>query len=65
MLTLFHSLMNGSYNGRLERVLRYTAYLLIVAGQFSFLTLRQLLLDLEYRNKVLSQYQAQLPTSVR
>ncbi len=64
MLTLFHSLMNDSYNGRLERVLRYTAYLLIVAGQFSFLTLRQLLLDLEYRNKVLSQYQAQLPTSV-
>lgn len=64
MLTLFHSLMNDSYNGRLERVLRYTAYLLIVAGQFSFLTLRQLLLDLEYRNKILSQYQAQLPTSV-
>ena len=64
MLTLFHSLMNDSYNGRLERVLRYTAYLLIVARQFSFLTLRQLLLDLEYRNKVLSQYQSQLPTSV-
>lgn len=64
MLTLFHSLINDSYNGRLERVLRYTAYLLIVARQFSFLTLRQLLLDLEYRNKVLSRYQAQLPTSV-
>lgn len=64
MLALCRSLMNDNYNGRLERVLRYTAYLLIVAGQFSFLTLRQLLLDLEYRNKILSQYQAQLPTSV-
>lgn len=64
ILTLFRSLINDSYNGRLERVLRYATYLLIVAQQFSFLTLRQLLLDLEYRNQMLSQYQAELPPSV-
>lgn len=64
MLTLFRSLMNDSYNGRLERVLRYASYLLITARQFSFLTLRKLLLDLEYRNELLAQYQSVVPPSV-
>lgn len=64
MLTLFRSLINDNYNGRLERVLRYTVYLLIVAQKFSFLTLRRLLLDLEYRNATVAQYQSQLPPSV-
>lgn len=64
MLSLFHSLMNDSYNGRLERVLRYTVYLLIVAHEFSFLTLRKVLLDLEYRNAVIAKHQDQLPVSV-
>lgn len=64
MLTLFRSIMNDSYNGRLERVLRYATYLLITAEKFSFLTLRKLLLDLAYRNEILSQCQHQLPASV-
>lgn len=64
MLTLFRSLINNDYNGRLERVLRYSTYLLTLAGQFSFLTLRKLLLDMEYRNEIVAQYQAELPASV-
>lgn len=64
MLTLFRSLMNDSYNGRLERVLRYATYLLIAAEQFSFLTLRKLLLNLTYRNEILAQHQHKLPASV-
>lgn len=64
MLTLFHSLLNDSYNGRLERVLRYATYLLTVAEHFSFLTLRKLLLDLEYRNYLVQAYRDLVPVSV-
>lgn len=64
MLSLFQSLLGNSYNGRLERVLRHATYLLVTAGSFSFITLRQLLLDLEYRSQVVQQYQTQVPVSV-
>ena len=64
MLALFRSLINESYNGRLERVLRYTIYLLVTAGQFSFLTLRRVLLDLEYRNDLVAKHRDALPASV-
>ncbi len=64
MLTLFHSLLNDSYNGRLERVLRYATYLLTAAEHFSFLTLRKLLLDLEYRNYLVQAYRDLVPVSV-
>lgn len=64
MLTLFHSLLNDSYNGRLERVLRYATYLLTAAEHFSFLTLRKLLLDLEYRNHLVQAYRDLVPVSV-
>lgn len=64
LLTLFKSLINDSYNGRLERVLRYASYLLLSAEKFSFLTLRKLLLDLEYRNQLVSAEEDRVPTSV-
>ncbi len=63
-LSLFQNLIGDNYNGNLERVLRYSVYLLMIARNFSFLTLRKLLLDLEYRNQILRQYQTALPTSV-
>lgn len=64
MLTLFKSLMKEEYNTQMERVLRYSCHLLMTAGQFSFMSLRQLLLDLEYRNGLVKQYEDQLPVSV-
>ncbi len=64
MLTLFQSLMQETYNGYLERVLRYATFLLTTAQKFSFITLRRLLLDIEYRNQILTELQAQLPVSV-
>lgn len=63
-LSLFQNLIGDNYNGNLERVLRYSIYLLMIAQNFSFLTLRKLLLDLEYRNQILRQHQTKLPTSV-
>lgn len=64
MLTLFKSLMNDEYNTQMERVLRYGCHSLMTAGQFSFVGLRKLLLDLEYRNDLLKQYESKLPLSV-
>lgn len=64
MLGLFQSLIADNYNSRLERVLRYSIYLLLVANEFNFSTLRRLLIELEYRQHLLSQYHEALPDSV-
>ncbi len=64
MLSLFQSLIADNYNSRLERVLRYSVYLLSIAQSFTFATLRQLLTDLDYRQQLLTQYRAELPESV-
>lgn len=64
MLGLFQSLIADNYNSRLERVLRYGIYLLSIASDFTFASLRQLLTDLEYRQKLLSECRSHLPESV-
>lgn len=64
MLSLFQSLIADNYNSRLERVLRYSIYLLSVAQCFTFVTLRRLLTELDYRQKLLGQYCVDLPDSV-
>lgn len=64
MLTLFRSLMGGDYNSELERVLRYASFLLMTASDFSFLRLRELLTDVEYRNKIIEQEKDNVPISV-
>ncbi len=62
-LDLFQLLLNN-YNGRLERVLRFSSYLLIANHNLSFLSLRQLLTDSEYRNQLVSQMSERVPTSI-
>lgn len=64
MLSLFQSLIADNYNSRLERVLRYSVYLLSIARSFTFTTLRQLLTDLDYRQQLLAQHRTELPESV-
>jgi len=63
MLSLFKNLISDNYNSRLERVLRYTTYVLLARKEFSFLNLRQLILDLDYRNQLLAT--TDLPASVQ
>lgn len=63
-LGLFRSIFAEAYNGRLERVLRYSLFLLISAQAFSFTNLRQLLTDPNYRSQLLRDYSNQLPVSV-
>lgn len=62
MLELLESLLADNYNPKVARVLRHSISILISLGIFNFLNLGKLLLDLEYRNQVLSERQ-KLPTS--
>lgn len=65
LLSLLKTLIADNYNSRLERVLRYSIYVLLAHQSFSFLNLRQLILDLEYRNQLLSKKDIKLPVNVQ
>ena len=64
MLDLFKSVMASQYNSKLERVLRHSIYVLLVGRAFSFSSMRRLVLDLEYRNALISRLRSGLPNSV-
>lgn len=64
LLDLFKSLISDEYNSKIERVLRYSIHLLLASQNFNFNSLRKLLLNLEYRNKLLQDYKSNLPISV-
>ncbi len=55
MISVFKNLMKDGYNLKLERVLRYTIYLLLTKQDFSFSNIRKVLLDLEYRNNLVKE----------
>lgn len=63
-LSLLQSIFSESWNGRLERVLRYSLYLLMVAEQFSFNSLRLLLTESNFRNQLINDNSFKLPSSV-
>lgn len=63
-LSLFQNLIHDGYNSKLERVLRFSTYLLIVKDDFSFIHLRKLLLDMDYRNNLVDELKMELPASV-
>lgn len=63
-LGLFKQYFNDGYNGRLERVLRYSLFLLMQAGNFSFVSLRRLLLDADFRGQLIAET-PDLPSSVK
>ncbi|MCI8671500.1 MAG: ATP-binding protein [Bacilli bacterium] len=62
-LSLFSTLIDN-YNSKLERVLRFSTYILISDNSFSFLNLRKLLLDLDYRNMLVSKLKKHVVPSV-
>ncbi len=63
-LSLFQNLFGDNYNGQIGRVLRFSIYLLLAKNQLSFLTLRKLLTDLEYRMQLVKAMEDQVPLSV-
>lgn len=64
LLDLFKGLLTNLYNPKLERVLRYCLYLLLISEKFNFSNLRKVLIELEYRNLLLTEEKKQLPISV-
>lgn len=60
LLDLFRSLIAEAYNGRLERVLRFASCVLLSLGKFSFLNLKRILLDLEFRQQIFSNSSSEI-----
>lgn len=64
LLDVFKGLIPNSYNSKLERVLRHSLYLLLYSESFNFRNLRKILLELDYRNDLVKEYEASLPMSI-
>lgn len=64
MLSLFKNLLAEQYNSKLERVLRYSSYLLLTKKDFSFINLRKVLLETEYRLNLVKELSSLLPDPV-
>lgn len=64
LLELLKSLITDQYNSKLERVLRHSIHILLTNESFNFSNLRNLLLDLEYRNLLIKNLKDKLPISV-
>lgn len=64
ILDVIKSLIPNNYNSKLERVLRFSIYLLLLDNQFNFHNLRKLLNDLDYRNEILKRIKDICPISI-
>lgn len=64
LLDLFKSLIADQYNSKLERVLRHSIYVLLMEENFSFSSLRKIILELDFRNELIRKLKNSLPSSV-
>lgn len=55
IISILKNIIADRYNSKLERVLRYSIHLLLENKEFSLVTLRKLLTEIEYRNKVIRE----------
>lgn len=62
--TLFKSLLADQHNPKLERVLRFSLYVLMTAQAMSLDTLKRFVTDLELRNQILSHVQGHVPANI-
>ena len=53
-ILLFKTLLRDQFNAKMERVLKYTVYILFLQNQMSLTTLRKFLTELEFRKEILS-----------
>lgn len=63
--TLFKSLLADQYNPKLERVLRFSVYVLLTAQIMSLEQLKLFLTDLEFRTKVLGHVEGYVPHNLQ
>lgn len=62
--TLFRDLMSDDYNNRLERVLRFSLYVLFTAQAMSLDNLKRFVSDLEFRTKILDHVRGYAPDNI-
>ena len=62
--TLFKSLIAEQYNPRLERVLRYSLFVLLTAQTMSLEMLKTFLVDIDTRNQIINHVKSYVPTNV-
>lgn len=55
IISVFKNIIADRYNSKLERVLRYSIHLLLEKGEFNLTSLRKLLIEIEYRNRVIKE----------
>lgn len=55
IISIFKNIIADKYNSKLERVLRYSIHLLLESEEFNLVNLRKLLIEIEYRNKVIKK----------
>ena len=57
LMDIFKNIIGERYNSKLERVLRFSIHLLLEKENFNLVNLRRLLIEIEYRNKVIKEVQ--------
>jgi hypothetical protein len=62
--TLFKSLLADQHNPKLERVLRFSLYVLMTAQAMSLDNLKRFITDVEYRNKILDHVKGYVPDNI-
>ncbi len=62
--TLFKSLLSDQHNPKLERVLRFSLYVLMTAQAMSLDNLKRFITDVEYRNKLLDHVKGYVPDNI-
>lgn len=64
IMSIFKNIIADRYNSRLERVLRYSTHLLLASGKFDLVNLRKLLVEIEFRNKLIREADEQIPINI-
>lgn len=64
IIEIFKNVIKDKFNSKLERVLRYSIFLLLNINCFNLINLRKLLIEIEYRNKILRENENILPINI-
>ena len=54
IVTSLKGLFKDSYNAKIERLLKYSVFLLLLNNDFNLINLKKILLDIDYRNSLLN-----------
>ena len=64
LLDMFKTLISDQYNSKVERILRHSLYLLLSINSLNFKNMKNLILDLEYRNSIINQVKDKISNTI-